>query len=55
MSELIDRVAEEYKLDRIYLRIVEENIGAAHLYRTLGFKYQNEKDLNGELIYYFDI
>lgn len=55
MSKLMEVVAEEYKVDRIYLSFVEENIGAAHLYQTLGFKYLNEKDSNGELIYYYNI
>lgn len=55
MSKLMEVVVEEYKVDCIYLSFVEENVGAAHLYRTLGFKYLNEKDANGELIYYYDI
>ena len=55
MTKLIRIVAEEYKVNRIYLSFVEENRGAAHLYEILGFQYLNEKDPNGELIYYYDI
>ncbi|MDE1548126.1 hypothetical protein [Jeotgalibaca caeni] len=55
MSKLIEIVAEEYKVNRIYLRFVEENRGAAYLYEALGFRYWNEKDPNGELIYYYDV
>lgn len=55
MSKLMEVVAEEYKVDRIYLSFVEENIRAAHLYRTLGFKSLNEKDPNGEFIYYYNV
>lgn len=55
MAKLMEVVAEEYQVDRIHLSFVEENVGAAHLYRTLGFQYLDEKDPNGELIYYYDI
>ncbi|MCK1976143.1 GNAT family N-acetyltransferase [Jeotgalicoccus huakuii] len=55
MEKLIVVVKEKYKVDKIYLSFVEENINAKNLYKSLGFKYIGEKDPNGEYIYKIDV
>lgn len=51
MKQLIQKVSTEYKVNVVYLSIVEENKAAYQLYNQLGFEYTNEKDPNGELIF----
>ena len=55
MTKLIDIVSKKYEVDTIYLSIVEENILAYNLYKSIGFEYINEKDANGELIFKYRI
>lgn len=51
MMNLIEIVSKKYEVNTIYLSIVEENILAYNLYKSIGFEYINEKDANGELIF----
>jgi diamine N-acetyltransferase len=55
MINLIEIVSEKYGVNTIYLSIVEENISAYNLYKSIGFEYINEKDVNGELIFKYTI
>ncbi len=55
MINLIKIVSEKYGVNTIYLSIVEENISAYNLYKSIGFEYINEKDVNGELIFKYTI
>lgn len=55
MKGLIKKVSEEYKVDVLYLSIIEENKVAERLYKQIGFKYINEKDPNGELIFKYTV
>ncbi|MBD1222095.1 GNAT family N-acetyltransferase [Virgibacillus halodenitrificans] len=55
MFRLIEIVSKEYGVKDIHLSIVEENKVARHLYESIGFKYINEKDPNGELIFKYTV
>lgn len=55
MVKLIDKVSKEYGIRVIYLSIIEENMIAHRLYKSLGFVYTNERDPNGELIFKYVI
>jgi diamine N-acetyltransferase len=55
MMKLIDIVSKKYEVSTIYLSIVEENILAYNLYKSIGFEYINEKDVNGELIFKYTV
>lgn len=55
MIQLIDIVSKKYGVNTIYLSIVEENTLAYKLYKSIGFKYMNERDINGELIFYYKV
>lgn len=55
MMKLIDIVSKEYEVNTIYLSIVEENILAYNLYKSIGFKSMNERDVNGELLFKYTI
>ena len=55
MKGLIKKVSEEYKVDVLYLSIIEENKVAERLYKQIGFKYINKKDPNGELIFEYKV
>ena len=55
MMKLMDIVSKEYGVSDIYLSIIEENEAAYHLYKSIGFKYINERDPNGELIFKYMI
>lgn len=55
MMKLIDIVSKEYGVNTIYLSIVEENTLAYNLYKSIGFEYINEKDVNGELIFKYKV
>lgn len=56
MMKLIDIVSKEYRVNTIYLSIVEGNAVAYNLYKSIGFKYMNEKDPNnGELLFQYTI
>lgn len=54
MEKLIDIVMKEYKVNTIYLSIVEGNKIAYNMYKSIGFKYINERDENGEFIYSYE-
>lgn len=51
MTKLIDIVSKEYEVNSVYLSMFEDNVLAYNLYKSLGFRYINEKDANGELIF----
>lgn len=56
MKKLIDIVAETYKVDTIYLSIVEENKVAYNLYTSIGFEDMKERDPNNnELMFKYEI
>ncbi|WP_249872764.1 GNAT family N-acetyltransferase [Oceanobacillus saliphilus] len=55
MIKLIDIVSKEYGVNDIYLSIIEENEAAYHLYKSIGFKFMNERDPNGELLFKYTI
>ncbi len=55
MTSLINIVSKKYDVNTIYLSIVEENTLAYSLYKSIGFEYINEKDVNGELIFKYTI
>lgn len=55
MLKLIDVVSSEYKVDTLYLSIIEKNYIARKLYEGIGFRYINEKDENGELIFEYKV
>ncbi|WP_346900161.1 GNAT family N-acetyltransferase [Clostridium sp. UBA7503] len=55
MTKLIDIVSKKYDVNTIYLSIVEQNTLAYSLYKSIGFEYINEKDVNGELIFKYTI
>ncbi|MCM3758524.1 GNAT family N-acetyltransferase [Sporosarcina aquimarina] len=50
MELLIERVLQEYGEQPIYLSVYKENLGAVHLYETLGFVFIGEYDTAGEEI-----
>lgn len=55
MLNLIEIVSKKYGVDTVYLSIIEENRIAYELYKSIGFEYINEKDINGELIFKYTI
>lgn len=55
MKKLIGIVSRKFEVTDIYLSIVEENRIAYNLYKSMGFKYINERDPNGELIFKYSI
>lgn len=55
MVKLIDIVSKEYGVNTIYLSIIEENKAAYNLYKSIGFKFINDRDPNGELIFKYTI
>jgi len=55
MTSLINIVSKKYDVNTIYLSKVEENTLAYSLYKSIGFEYINEKDVNGELILKYTI
>lgn len=50
MKLLIERVLKEYGEQPIYLSVYNDNLGAVHLYETLGFVFIGEFDTAGEEI-----
>lgn len=55
MMKLIDIVSKEYGVKKIFLSIIEENEVAYKLYESIGFKFMNERDPNGELLFQYTI
>ena len=51
MIKLIDIVTKKYDVVDVYLSFVDGNEAAYNLYKSLGFKYINERDENGEYIF----
>ena len=50
LSALIQRLAQEYSCNEIYLSIIADNQAAIHLYQKFGFKFTGEVDSNNEKI-----
>lgn len=50
MKKLIETVIQEYGEQPIFLSVYPENQGAVRLYEKLGFKFIEERDVNGEHI-----
>lgn len=55
MKKLIGIVASKFEVNDIYLSIVEDNIVAYKLYKSMGFEFINERDPNGELIFKYSL
>lgn len=47
---LINHLYKEYGYDEIYLSVYEDNKNAINLYKGLGFKFNEEDDVNGEKV-----
>ena len=50
MPVLLDRLHKEYRRNKVYLSVVEENKCAAHLYESFGFRFNGETDVHGEKV-----
>lgn len=50
MKMLMSKVTMEYGQQPIYLSVYPENENAVRLYQKLGFKFTEERDINGEHI-----
>ncbi len=47
---LIEKIKNEYNYNKLYLSVYEDNYIAINFYKKLGFEFNKEKDINGELI-----
>lgn len=47
---LIEQIYSEYNFDEIYLSVYENNDSAIHLYKSLGFLFNGELDINKEKV-----
>lgn len=50
LLRLIEHIANEFKVKKIYLSIFENNKGALRLYEKIGFKFTGELDYGGEKV-----
>lgn len=50
LEALIAHLVKLYHCDEIYLSLYDDNQCALHLYQKFGFKFNGEKDINGEKI-----
>lgn len=50
LEALIAHLVKLYHCDEIYLSLYDDNRCALHLYQKFGFKFNGEKDINGEKI-----
>lgn len=50
LRQLVTLLMRELGHDRIFLSLYEDNKAAERLYRNAGFRYNGEKDTNGELV-----
>lgn len=50
MPLLIDEIKNKYNYDKLYLSVYEDNIIAINFYKKLGFVFNGETDINGELV-----
>lgn len=55
MTKLIDIVSKKFDVSVIYLSIVEGNDVAYNLYTSIGFRYMNTQDENGELMFKYTV
>lgn len=47
---LIQKIFDEYNYDRLYLSVYETNVVAIKIYKSLGFEFNGELDINKELV-----
>ena len=47
---LLNRLKNEYKCNKVYLSVYDDNEVAISLYKKIGFKFNGELDTNGEKI-----
>lgn len=50
LNALMDRLEDQYDCDTIYLSVYSSNAAAIRLYETSGFRFNGERDINGELV-----
>ena len=50
MPLLIEKIKNKYGYNKLYLSVYQDNIIAINFYEKLGFLFNGEKDINGELI-----
>ena len=55
LTHLLVRMQKEYGCDTIYLSVYADNRVAIRLYESFGFKFNGERDINGELVMVLDI
>ncbi|WP_250277773.1 GNAT family N-acetyltransferase [[Clostridium] colinum] len=47
---LLEKIKSEYNYNKIYLSVYEDNYIAIKFYKKLGFNFNGETDINGELV-----
>ncbi|WP_138207175.1 GNAT family N-acetyltransferase [Haloimpatiens lingqiaonensis] len=47
---LIERLLNEYNCNEIFLSVYESNVQAINMYKHRGFKFNGERDINGEKV-----
>ena len=50
MPLIIEKIKEQYNYNKLYLSVYEDNFIAINFYKKLGFTFNGEKDINGELV-----
>lgn len=50
LEDLVNKLKTEYPVDKCYLSVYDTNLPAINLYKKLGFVFNGEKDINGELV-----
>ncbi|WP_060679617.1 GNAT family N-acetyltransferase [Virgibacillus halodenitrificans] len=50
LQAMLDTLKKEYPAQAIYLSVYENNLPAIYLYEKFGFKFIDERDINGEKI-----
>ena len=50
MPLIIEKIKNEYNYNKLYLSVYEDNYVAINFYKKLGFNFNGEKDINGELV-----
>ncbi|CAH1208416.1 Spermine/spermidine acetyltransferase [Paenibacillus auburnensis] len=50
LTTLIEYLVQRFNCSEIYLSIYQDNIGALSLYKKLGFEFNGEMDINGEMV-----
>lgn len=50
LNQLLEFITTKYNCHKIYLSVYENNEGAIHLYKSHGFHFNGELDVNGEKV-----